>query len=186
MPTLLRTAALLTTAFVCAISMAQETTEVTIDKLKFSLPKSWTQEQPSNSLRLAQFSIPAVKGDAEPTELVISPPIGGSAKANIERWIGQFESTGRSMKMTKGSSPQGDYVFVELSGTYKKSDGPPILGKTKAVPGYRMQAVMLTVKGGGNYFLKLTGPDKTVAAQSDAFRAAFGAKAADETEYKLE
>jgi hypothetical protein len=49
-----------------------------------------------------------------------------------------------------------------------------------------MQGVMLTLKGSGNYFFKLTGPDKTVAAQADPFRASFGAKAAGETEYKLE
>jgi gluconolactonase len=88
--------------------------------------------------------------------------------------------------LTKGTSPQGDYIFAEISGTYKKPDGPPILRKTTQAPGYRMQGVMMTLKSGGNYFFKLTGPDKTVAAQGDAFRASFGAKAADESEYKLE
>jgi hypothetical protein len=186
MPTFLRAVAVVIAAAACTAAFAEETTEVAIDKLKFAMPKSWTQEEPSNSLRLAQFKIPAVTGDAEPAELVISPPIGGTAKQNIERWIGQFEADGRTMKMTKGTSPQGEYLFVELSGTYKKADGPPILGKTKPVAGYRMHGVMLTVKGGGNYFLKLTGPDKTVAAQGEAFRTSFGGKAADEKEYKLE
>jgi gluconolactonase len=182
----LRAAAFLTTALVCAVSAAQETTDVTVDKLKFTVPRAWKQEEPSNSLRLAQFKIPAVKGDAEPAELVVSPPIGGTARQNIERWIAQFEPAGRTSKMTKGTSPQGEYLFVELSGTFKKPDGPPILGRSKPAPGYRMYGVILTVKGGGNYFLKLTGPDKTVAAQSEALRTAFGAKAGDETEYKLE
>jgi gluconolactonase len=61
-----------------------------------------------------------------------------------------------------------------------------VLQKSTPVPGYRAQNVMLTLKGGGNYFFKLTGPDKTVAAQSEAFRTSFGAKAADEKEYKPE
>ncbi len=186
MPNPLRAAAFVTTVLLCAVSTAQDTTEVAIDKLKFNVPTSWKQEEPSNSLRLAQFKIPAVDGDSEPAELVVSPPIGGTARQNIERWIAQFEPAERTTKMTKGTSPQGDYLFVELSGTFKKPDGPPILGKSKPAPGYRMYGVMLTVKGGGNYFLKLTGPDKTVAAQSDALRTAIGAKAADETEYKLE
>jgi gluconolactonase len=46
--------------------------------------------------------------------------------------------------------------------------------------------VLLTVQGGGNYFIRMTGPDKTVKAQADAFRDSFGAKASGETEYSLE
>jgi len=186
MPTLLRAAAVVAAALVCSVTLAEDTVDVTVDKLKFTVPKSWDQEKPSNSLRLAQFKIPAVAGDSEPAEFTISPSIGGTAKQNIERWIGQFQSDGRTVKMTKGTSSLGDYILVELSGTYLKPNGPPILGKTVPVPGSRMYGVILTSKAGGNYFPKLTGPDKTVAAQADALRASFGAKAADETDYKLE
>ena len=49
-----------------------------------------------------------------------------------------------------------------------------------------MLAVMLTVENRGNYFLKLVGPAKTVAAAEAAFRNSFGAKADSEKEYKLE
>ncbi len=177
--------AFIAATMVCVVGVAQETTEVAVDKLKFSVPKTWKQAEVTNNLRLAQFVIPAAEGDKEAGELVISGPFGGTAEANIQRWIDQFEAEGRTVKMTKGTSPQGDYVYVDLSGTYKKPDGPPILRKTIAAPGSRMHGVMLTLKGGGNYFFKLTGPDKTVAAQGDAFRASFGAKAADEKEYKL-
>jgi gluconolactonase len=186
MPTLLRAAALVTTAIVCVVAIAEETTEVAIDKLKFTVPKSWTKEEPSNSLRLAQWKIPAAAGDSEPGEFYITPPIGGTAKQNIDRWIGQFDAKDRTTKMTKGTSSQGEYVIVELSGTYNKPDGPPILRKTTPVAGYRMYGVILTVNGGGNYFMKLTGPDKTVSAQSDALRASFGGKASAESEYKQE
>jgi len=186
MPSLLRAAALFTTAIVCAVAVAEETSEVQVEKIKFSIPKAWEKQEVTNSLRLAQFKIPAAAGDAEPGELVISGPFGGTAEANISRWVSQFDAAGRTVKMTKGTSPQGDYIFAEISGTYNKPDGPPILRKTIAAPGYRMQGVMMTLKGGGNYFFKLTGPDKTVAAQGEPFRASFGAKAADESEYKLD
>jgi hypothetical protein len=186
MPTLLRAAALVTTAIVCTVALAEETSDVTIDKLKFSMPKSWTKAEVSNAMRLAQFSIPAKEGDSEPGELVIFPPFGGTNQQNVQRWIDSFEPKDRTVKTTKGTCAQGDYIFVEITGTYKKPDGPPILRKTVPAPGYRMQSVIFTVKGGGNYFFRLTGPDKTVAAQSEPFRTSFGAKAADETEYKLE
>jgi hypothetical protein len=186
MPTSLRATAFLMTSLACTIALAAETKEVTIEKLKFNVPTSWKQEEPSNALRLGQFKIPAVEGDTDQAELYVTPPIGGTAKANIQRWVNQFQASGRQVKMTKGTCPQGEYVFVELSGTYNKPDGPPVLQKTKPVEGYRMMGVMLTVQGGGNYFFRMTGPDKTVAAQAEAFRASFGAKATGETEYTLE
>ena len=186
MPTLLRASALVTTAIVCAVAFAEETTEVAIDKLKFTVPKSWMSEPPTSNLRLAQWKIPAVAGDTDATEFYITPPIGGTNRQNIDRWIGMFVADGRTLKMTKGTSPHGEYVFVELSGTYLKSEGPMVLGKKKPVEGYRMYGVILTVKDGGNYFMRLTGPDMTVTAQADAIRASFGAKASGETEFKLE
>lgn len=165
---------------------AAKTSEVKVDKLTLKVPANWKQEEPSNNLRLAQFSIAAVEGDKDAAELVISPPIGGTAEANITRWVGQFESDGREVKMSQGEAAQGKYIVVDLKGTYLKPDGPPVLRKTKPTPGSRMYGVIFSAKEGGNYFFKLTGPEKTVTAQADALRTSFGAKAADEKEFKLE
>ncbi len=163
--------------------------EVEAGDLKLSVPATWKQQQPSNNLRLAQFSIPPVEDDKDAAELVISPPIGGTREANITRWVDQFEAAGRELVMTKGQCPQGEYVLVQLSGTYKRSIGPPIRGKTEPAPGYKMHGVMLTVtkdgKNVGNYFLKLTGPAKTVAANDEALRAAIAADKAKEEKYEL-
>jgi hypothetical protein len=168
------------------VAYADDATRVVdVEKIKLTVPESWKSEKPSNNLRLAQFSIAPADGDQDSAELTISPPIGGTTEANITRWIGQFDAEGREAKLTQGSVEQGDYILVDLKGTYKKPMGPPVLGKTTPVPGYKMLGVVFKAKGGGNYFFKLTGPEKTVAAQSEALRTAFGAKAADEKEYKL-
>ncbi|MFG0332867.1 MAG: SMP-30/gluconolactonase/LRE family protein [Maioricimonas sp. JB049] len=164
---------------------SEKTREVKAEKLTLQVPESWEQQQPSNNLRLAQFAIPPVKGDDEGAELVVFPPFGGSIPQNIQRWITQFESEGLRTKMTQGSTSQGDYVLVDLQGTYKKPDGPPFLRRTKPAPDYRMIAVIFSARAGGNYFLKVTGPKATVGANTDAFRATFGGKAADESEYEL-
>ncbi|MBX3442530.1 MAG: hypothetical protein KF774_08980 [Planctomyces sp.] len=180
---------LIASCFVCAASAAlaeDATRQVSVEKLKLTAPESWKQSEPTSSLRLAQFEIPAVEGDEEPSELVIFPPFGGTAKENIKRWIGQFEAEGRKVEMTQGTTPEGKYILVDLKGTYLKPMGPPVLQKTSPAPGYRMYGVIYTPKTGGNYFFKLTGPEKTVTAQSDAMRGLFGAKAADEKEFVLE
>lgn len=163
--------------------------EVEAGDLKLTVPSTWKQQQPSNNLRLAQFAIPAVEGDTEGAELVISPPIGGTRVDNITRWVNQFEAGGRELVMSQGKCPQGEYVLVQLSGTYKRSIGPPIRGKTEPAPDYKMHGVMLSVmkdgKSVGNYFLKLTGPAKTVAANEEALRASIAANKAQEEKYEL-
>jgi len=175
---------LLALAVCCSAYAEDETREVKAGDLTLKVPKDWKQQQPSNKLRLAQFTIEAAEGDEEGAELVVFPPFGGTIAQNVERWIGQFESEGRSVKMTEGKTDQGSYVFVDLAGTYKKPDGPPFLRKTIAAPGYRMLAVILSSDSGGNYFLKVTGPDKTVKASEDALRASFGADAEKEKAYE--
>ncbi|SFI44825.1 hypothetical protein [Planctomicrobium piriforme] len=162
-----------------------ETTTVTAQDLTLQVPKTWKQQQVSNNLRLAQFAIPPAEGDVEPGELVVFPPFGGSVSENVKRWIDQFQPEGRSVKMTQGTATAGKYVLVDLSGTYNKPDGPPIMRKTKPAADYQMVAVMLTSEKGGNYFLKLTGPQKTVAAAIAALRKSFGADAAKEEPYEF-
>jgi hypothetical protein len=152
-----------------------KTREFKAQELVLQIPTTWVEKPASNNLRLAQFEIPAAEGDKEPGELVIFPPFGGSIAENIRRWVGQFESEGLKSEFSKGKAAQGEYVIADLSGTYKKPDGPPIRGKTISTPGYRVVSVILTTEKEGNYFLKLVGPEKTIDAAMESFRKSFGA-----------
>lgn len=156
------------------------------DDVTLQVPGSWKQEEPSSSFRKAQFSIPAAQGDEKPAEFVVYS-FGGAAggvDANVKRWIGQFEPEGRKAKVVMGEAKQGKYVLADISGTYNMPVGPPIQRKTEAVPGSRVLAVILAA-GDEVYFLKMSGPDKTVAAQADALRASFGAQNAKEKKYEM-
>ncbi|WP_437206561.1 hypothetical protein [Planctomicrobium sp. SH664] len=163
---------------------AEETVNVKAKDISLNVPKSWKQQQLSSNFRLAQFAIDPVEGDSEPAELVVSGPFGGTVAANIGRWVEQFEATGRAAKMTQGKCEQGTYILADLTGTYKKPDGPPMAMKTKPAPGYKMIGVMLQTPDHGNFFLKLTGPEKTVAAAAEALRQSIGASAEKETPYE--
>jgi gluconolactonase len=48
-----------------------------------------------------------------------------------------------------------------------------------------MIGVIAKTTAGGNYFLKLTGPERTVDAAAAPLRQTFGGDASAETEYKL-
>jgi len=159
-----------------------ETTKVTAQDLTLEIPKAWKQQQPASRMRLAQFAIAPVEGEVDLTEMVVFPPFGGSVADNVKRWVDQFESEGRSVKMSQAPFSEGKYVLVDLAGTYKKPDGPPVMGKTKPVAEYKMLAVMLITEK-GNYFMKLTGPAKTVESQTAAFRKSFGGDVSKEEPY---
>ena len=166
----------------------EKTREVKIESLTLNVPQSWEQKPPSNKLRKAQFNIPKAKDDKEGVELVIFSfgGGGGGVQANIKRWVGQFESKGRKSKITSGESPQGKYIFVDITGTYKMPVGPPIAGRTKTVPNARMLAVILHVqKAKANYYLRMAGENKTISAAAEAFRASFGADIKTEKQEKI-
>lgn len=165
-----------------------KTRTVTAGPVKLTVPEGWKQKEKTNRFRLAQFSVPKVAGEKEDAEFVVfffGAGGGGGVDANVHRWINQFQSQGRTVKLVSGKSAQGDYVLADLSGTWNKPIGPPVMQKTVEMTNARVLSVILTAKDQANYFLRLTGPAKTVSANADAFRAAFGADQKSEQEYKL-
>lgn len=159
-----------------------------VGDLTLAVPADWKEQPPANRLRLAQFSIPAVTGDKEPGELVISffQGDGGGVDPNLKRWNDQFTGDNKKIKLSQGESAQGTYYFSDVSGTYLKPIGPPIAGKKEPTPDYRSLGVILQVKEKGNYFLRLTGPDRTVAAAAEKLRQSFGGDEKKEKPYEIE
>jgi hypothetical protein len=165
-----------------------KTQTVTAGEIKLTVPTTWTQKETSSRFRLAQFSVPKVGVDAEDAEFVVfffGAGGGGNVDPNIHRWINQFHPQERKLKLTSGKCPQGDYVLVDLRGTWNKPIGPPIAQKTVELPNARVVSIILTAKDQSNYFLRLTGPEKSVSANVDALRAAIAANAKSEKDYKL-
>jgi gluconolactonase len=162
-----------------------EDKEVKFKSLKLTVPESWESQPPSNNLRLGQFKIAPLKDEGESEIYIASfPGGGGGVDANVSRWISQFTSEGRKVKVTQGKAPQGDYVLADISGTYKQSIGPPVRMQTKEVPDSRMLGVILMIEDEGIYFVKFTGGKETVASQEKAFRKSFGGSAETEKPYE--
>jgi gluconolactonase len=155
--------------------------------IKLKIPGSWKEEQPSNNMRLAQFKPPAAEGDKPTAELVVSSfgGNGGGVDQNLKRWIDQFTSEDRKVKMSSGECPQGKYYLSDITGTYLQSAGGPFAGGKKTpMPSYRSLSAVLETPENGVYFLRLTGPEKTVTAAAEAFRASFDADASKESAYE--
>ena len=135
-------------------------------RLVFALPAAWMKEPPSSGMRLAQAKIPGPAGAAELAIFYFGAGGGGTADANIERWIGQIDQPAAPPKRGSFATHGLGVSWVEVAGTMKPSTVG--MGPATAQPGSRLLGAV--VEGpGGPWFVKAIGPDATVAAARPAF-----------------
>jgi hypothetical protein len=143
--------------------------------LHYKVPDGWVAEQPSSKMRVAQFKLPKADGDNEDAGLVLyyfGANQGGSAEANIDRWISQIQqSDGSSSKdkaKTESLTVNGVKITaIDVSGRYT-AEMAPGSGKFYDNANYRLRAAVIETPK-GNYFLKLVGPAKTVGRWEQSF-----------------
>jgi hypothetical protein len=134
-------------------------------------PAGWKREPPANAMRVAQYTLAAAAGDAEPAECIVTtfgPGQGGSTEQNLDRWIRQFAADDKTT-LEKGSRTVSDLKVstLEMSGTFRG------MGDGGGKPGTRMLAAVVEAPS-GLWFFKLTGPDATVKAAKPGFDALLG------------
>jgi hypothetical protein len=165
-----------------------ELKQVKARTLELQVPSTWVQKEPSSSMRAAEFSIPVGDQSADLVVFYFGGPTGG-VKANVNRWIGQFQSEGLQLQMHQGKCAAGRYILVDTKGTWNKPDGPPFARKTIATPDSRvLNVIVIEQKDGAEdyYFLKLSGQQEVVGKLTDALRTAIGADRGSEKEFKLD
>jgi hypothetical protein len=144
--------------------------------LTFAPPESWISEPPASSNRKAQFKLPHAEGDTEDAKLVVYffQGGGGTPQANVNRWIGEFSGpdgspVANSAKVTHRTINGIPLTVVDVSGSYANSmmsmqqtNGPK--------PNYRLIGAIAETKD-GPWFIKLTGPAKTVSKWASSYEA---------------
>jgi hypothetical protein len=138
-------------------------------ELRFKAPDGWVTETPSSSMRVGQYKLPKAEGDKEDASLVLyyfGATQGGTPQANIDRWIGQMQqadgSDSKSKAKTDSMTVNGLKIStVDVIGVYTAEMAPG--SKTfHNDANYRLRAAVVETPK-GNYFVKLAGPEKTVA-----------------------
>lgn len=142
-------------------------------KYRVTVPAHWVPRRPAVTMIEYEFSVPAAEGDPRDGRVTFMAA-GGSVEANIERWINQFtQPDGRaSSERTKRETLEVSGLrihLVDISGTYQESAGP-MMGNPVARENYRMLGAVIESQEGLHYFIKFYGPEKTVAANQQAFR----------------
>lgn len=128
----------------------------------------WVKEEPGSSMRKAQYRLPGKNGagDAE-MAVFFFPGTGGSVKANLGRWYGQFKqpdgSNTKDHAEEKKLTANGlDVTITYTTGTYLQSTSPMMMsGPVEENPGYAMLAAIVETPE-GPWFFKVVGPKSTI------------------------
>jgi hypothetical protein len=143
--------------------------------LAFTPPAAWQPRPVASAMRVAEFIVPKAAGDPENAEVIVYyfGGSGGSADANIDRWIGQVKqpdgSSSREKARRESQTINGLKVtMVDVSGTYVAEMRPGAAERYNK-PGFRVRAAVVETPR-GPYYIKITGPAPTVAAADADFR----------------
>jgi hypothetical protein len=162
------------------VTAGDKGTAVTLDGLKSTTPANWKAQEPDPKLgkfRIYQFAMPKAGSDKEDAELIIfhfGAGGGGSDSDNIKRWKGMFAPpAGKDIddvtKVTKFKVGEVPVTYVEISGTYLYKF-PPFAPNAKLTPkeDFRFIGAIFDSEK-GPYFMRVTGPARTVEANKKGF-----------------
>jgi hypothetical protein len=137
------------------------------------VPSGWVASEPSSSMRLAQFQVPAAGGgdtgdDAEMVVYYFGPGQGGSVEANVERWVSQFSRPDAEPVEPVITELEGELpaTLVELRGSYARGVGIGPGGES--LPDRMLLAAVVETPE-GNLYPQLHGPAAVVASAREAF-----------------
>jgi hypothetical protein len=161
-------------ALVVGIGLGAMAPTQTIDAggLTFEAPSAWKSSPPTSTMRRAELKATPVEGDKEPAELVVFgfPGGAGSVKDNIDRWQRQFKDADGNPPPVESKEVKGknvDVTRVEIAGHYFPMTFPN-QPKQADRPNYRLLGAIVQT-GATGYFLRMTGPDKTMKSLRPEF-----------------
>jgi hypothetical protein len=144
---------------------APETISLSDGKLQMTAPVDWQKQAPRSRILAYEFSIPSGEDGVNDGRFTVST-MGGSIKANIDRWVKQFPETTKS-KIEDRKVGEQTVHMVDLTGTFLDSRGPAFPAEKRE--NYRLLAAIIPTKETGHHFLKFYGPAGVVENHAKAF-----------------
>lgn len=165
-------ATLLTTALFAAFLAAEavgddQGTKITLSNGRISLvaPGGWEQKEPATRIVEYEFRVPPAEGDKRAGRVTIMGA-GGSVEQNVARWGAQFKGGNGAPANVKQDKKMGDGVtthVIDIRGDYTDTFRPSESG-----PNFRLLGAIIVTEA-GQYFVKVVGPEKTIAANEEGF-----------------
>jgi hypothetical protein len=118
-------------------------------------------------MRKAQLKVPGAtpEASAEITFFHFGPGGGGGLQANVQRWLGQFQSAEGASKIEPQEIAGAKVTLVSTEGTF--SSGMPG-GPTTPLSGHALLGAIIE-NTDGDVFVKMTGPAGLVKESRAAF-----------------
>lgn len=136
----------------------------------WKVPRSFENRPVSSAMRAAQYEIEGAKGKPSATLVVyyFGPGQGGGVQANIDRWVGQFQTpAGSKPKIEKRTVHGLPVSVVDVTGTYQAMQMP---GAPSSGPQAAQRLLGAIVEGPkGPVFFKLVGPEPVVSKAASGF-----------------
>jgi len=143
--------------------------------LSFTAPPAWQSRPAASAMRVAEFVVPRAPGDTEDAELIVYffGGTGGTVDANIDRWIAQMQQPDGSASKDKARRDAQTInglkvTMVDVAGTYIAEVRPGATERHNK-PDFRLRAAVIEAAR-GPYYVKMTGPAKTMAAADADFK----------------
>jgi hypothetical protein len=143
-----------------------------VGEFNFNRPAGWDWVETTSAMRKAELRVPGKDKSDKKQSLEVAffqfPGGGGTTRANVDRWLGQFEEPREQLNPKVENKTVGGrkVTFVLAEGTYKS--GLPG-GPTTPVPNSMLLGGILESEE-GSVFIKATGPAALAKASEAAFR----------------
>ena len=153
--------------------LTEDGNKVSLAGVKFTIGEGWKKVQPASKLRAAQYELPGPGGAGEAIVFYFGPGQGGDAKANIDRWVGQFKhseetSTSQELNVAELDKDGLKVSLVKTAGTYTPTAMGPMVPSGEPKADYALFGMVIEGGAKGSIFLRATGPKATIDAQTAA------------------
>jgi len=141
-----------------------------VGEFTFKRPEKWEWVEVTSSMRKAQLKVASAdkKQNAEVIFFHFGQGGGGGVKANVDRWLGQFQEPKDKLKSKVEEVTVGKrkVTYVQAEGTYKS--GMPG-GPTTPQPNSSLLGAIIE-SDAGDVFARMTGPTALVKASTEDFK----------------
>ena len=151
---------------ISALFSAEAPATFKVGEFTFPRPAKWEWVEPTSTMRKAELKVNDAQGKAEVVFFDFGGGQGGGTKANIDRWLGQFQEPREKInaKTEEKTIGKRKVTYVQAQGTYMSGmpGGPKTPLKGHALLGAIVES------DEGKVFARMTGPVEVVkGAESD-------------------
>ncbi|MBW3542940.1 MAG: hypothetical protein KY476_21980 [Planctomycetes bacterium] len=133
--------------------------------LTFSIPAGWKEQKlAAGSFVDAQFAVPAGEDELRMTMSLT----GGGIEANVERWLGQFDTNPDRPPVVEPMQIGGAQArWIDVEGRFT---APSFMASSGDHSDWAMLAAAIPRDGGRDFYVRLSGPRAAVDRIRQSFR----------------